>query len=133
MNEHESTNGIDPFLSYDEAFGWLLGVHGAMIRIIENREFHWLMSMAASDAMRCADKALRLIARRDVGGCVGYEAELRSRAKDYLRGKGVTSSGSVSAHKLRAARYLAAWFVSVVASILEAIDHDREISEGETK
>ena len=116
---------MKPFLSYDEAFGWLLGVHGAMIRIIENREFHWLMSMAASDAKQCTDNALRLIAARDADGCVSYEATLRRGVKDYLRGKGVTSSKGVSAHKLRTARYFAGWYVSVVASILEAIDHDQ--------
>jgi len=131
MNERKSLNGIAPFLSYDEAFGWLLGVHGAMIRIIANREFHWLMSMAASDAMRCADNALQLIAARDVEGCVSYEANLRRVVKDYLRGKGVTTTGSVSAHKLRTARYFAGWYVSSVASILEAIDHGRPEKETE--
>ena len=131
MREHKSSNGIDPFLSYDEAFGWLLGVHGAMIRIIADRKWHWLMSMAASDAIQCAGTALQLCAKRDADGCVCYEVELRRRAKDYLRGKGVTSSGSVPANKLRAARYFAAWFVSVVASILEAIDHNRQEKESE--
>lgn len=133
MNERESSNGVEPFLSYDEAFGWLLGIHGAMIRIVEDRELHWLMSMAASDAIQCADNALRLISVRDVDGCVAYEAVLRCAVKGYLRGKGVTSSKGVSAHKLRVARYFAGWFVSVVASILEAIDHGCGISEGGTK
>ena len=133
MNERKPTNGIEPFLSYDEAFGWLLGVHGAMIRIIAHRELHWLMSTAASDGKQFADGALRLCAKRDVDGCVDYAATLRREVKDYLRGKGLTSSKTVSAHYLRTARYFAAFFVSVVASILEAIDHDREISEDGAK
>lgn len=129
MNERKLLNGIEPFLSYDEAFGWLLGVHGAMIRIITDRELHWLMHSAASDAIQCTDNALRLIAARDADGCISYEATLRRVVKDYLRGKGITSSKGVSAHYLRTARYFAAFFVSVVASILEAIDHDRHEKE----
>lgn len=116
---------MKPFLSCDEAFGWLLGVHGAMVRIIADSEWHWLMHSAASDAIQCADIALQLIAARNTDGCISYEAALRRRVKGYLRGKGMASTGSESAHKLRTARYFAGWYVSVVASILEAIDHDQ--------
>jgi hypothetical protein len=116
---------VKPFLSYDEAFGWMLGFYGAIVRQVHAAGDEGLYKDAAFMWIEWGEVAFEALVQKDKERCERLAKRARDQISSLVRNDLKPWWREYNPYHRRHARYNAIWYGFVFAAILESIDHER--------